>query len=68
VSPDIKHQELATALKRWLPHLKGTTVFPDLSRPQSPFQRIPDDIYRAMGGVIETGQAIDDCQGACPVR
>jgi ribonucleoside-triphosphate reductase len=68
VSPDIKHQDLASALKRWLPHLKGTTVFPDLSRPQSPFQRIPDDIYRAMGGVIETGQAIDDCQGACPVR
>ena len=65
--------ELARALRKWLPHLKGTTVFPDLSRPQSPYERIPDGVYEVIEGVMganaETGQAFDDCaSGACPVR
>ena len=56
-----------------MPHLKGTTCFPDLSRPQSPYERIPDGVYEVIEGVMganaETGQAFDDCAtGACPVR
>jgi ribonucleoside-triphosphate reductase len=73
IDPDLEPIELSRALRKWLPHLKGTTVFPDLSRPQSPYERIPDGVYEiiegVMGGHEETGQAFDDCaSGACPVR
>ena len=73
IDPDTEPVELSRALRKWLPHLKGTTVFPDLSRPQSPYERIPDGVYEiiegVMGGNEETGQAFDDCaSGACPVR
>ena len=64
--------EFEQALIQYLPQLKGTTIFPDLSRPQSPFERIPDGVYEVIGEVMgahdEVGQAIEDCIGACPVR
>ncbi len=73
IDPDTPHSELAAALERWLPHLKGTTVFPDLSRPQSPYERIPDGVYEVvaevLGGNAAVGEAVDDCAtGSCPVR
>jgi ribonucleoside-triphosphate reductase len=73
IDPDTKPADLAVALKRWLPHLKGTTVFPDLSRPQSPYERLSDGVFELLETVTgfenESGQAIDECaSGACPVR
>ena len=73
INPDTPPIELSRALRKWLPHLKGTTVFPDLSRPQSPYERIPDGVFEVIEGVLgahgEVGQAIDDCStGACPIR
>ena len=61
--------ELAAALTIYGPFLKGTTVFPDLSRPQSPMERITEGQYRAAIN-HEIGQSIDDncSSGACPVR
>jgi ribonucleoside-triphosphate reductase len=72
-NPDLSSLELEQALIQYLPQLKGTTIFPDLSRPQSPFERIPDGVYEIVGDVLggydQVGQAIEDCaSGACPVR
>lgn len=56
-------------LKRFLPELKGTTVFPDLTRPQSPYERITAADYEA--AVAKTVDASYDeacASGACPVR
>jgi ribonucleoside-triphosphate reductase len=60
--------EVHTALLASLENLKGTTVFPDVSRPQAPYERISIPEFYAMKGA-ETGQAMDECStGACPVR
>ena len=71
ISPDTKRTELDKALRTWLRHLKGTTVFPDLSRPQSPYERIERQAFLELTAStqVETGQAFDECaSGACPVR
>ena len=62
------HRDLARALIRYLPKLKGTTVMVDGTRPPAPFERITRDEYEAATGQA-VGQAMDDCStGACPVR
>ena len=72
IQPDIKERDLKEALWEWLPFLKGTTVFPDLSRPQSPYERIDKQTFLELTGStvhVETGQGFDECKtGACPVR
>jgi len=73
VDPDLNPHELEQALIQWMPRLKGSTIFPDKSRPQSPFERIPDGVYEIIGEVMgahdEVGQAIEECStGACPIR
>jgi len=62
-------RELSDLIRVVGPRLKGTTVFPDLSRPQSPMERLTRGEYLA-GGILESGQSIDDecATGACPVR
>lgn len=68
VPPDHPADDLKIALLRWLPHLKGTTVMVDGSRPQAPFERITREQYEAAAGQ-SVGQAMDECStGACPVR
>jgi len=70
ISPDeYGVAEIMAALGTYGPYLKGTTVFPDLSRPQSPMERITAAEYEAAIN-HEFGQSIDDnCStGACPVR
>lgn len=55
----------------WLPKLKGCTVFPTESRPQSPYEIITKAEYEiAAGGQDFTGQAEVDCSatGSCPIR
>ncbi len=71
VDPDTTSDELSSVLGKWLSHLKGTTVFPDLSRPQSPYERIDAKTFEELtaGSAVETGQDFDECaNGACPVR
>jgi ribonucleoside-triphosphate reductase len=73
IDPDTPHSELARALQAWLPHLKGTTVFTDKSRPLAPYERIPDGVYETIAGVLgahnEVGETLDECSsGACPIR
>ena len=68
VQPDTSRDELAEALRAWLPFLKGTTVMVDASRPQSPYTRITSEEY-LLAEASEVGQSFDLCStGACPIR
>lgn len=64
---------LSKVIRKFLPHIKGTTVFPEASRPQSPIERITKEQYHSMvkanmnAGTSE--QLLEDCQGgSCPIR
>ncbi|MFE0151341.1 ribonucleoside-triphosphate reductase, adenosylcobalamin-dependent [Nonomuraea sp. NPDC059007] len=63
---------LATTLTEFLPTLKGTTVFPEVSRPQSPYERISADEFDALtrDRVIQVADSIDEecSNGICPIR
>lgn len=64
---------LSRVIKKFLPHIKGTTVFPEASRPQSPIERITKEQYESMVkanmNAGTSDQLLDDCQGgACPIR
>lgn len=63
-------EELVFLLRAYLPDLKGTTVFPDLSRPQSPYERITAEEYEALTGPKDVADSVDDecATGACPIR
>ncbi|MFE8916842.1 ribonucleoside-triphosphate reductase, adenosylcobalamin-dependent [Streptomyces globisporus] len=65
-------EELADLLAEYLPHLKGTTVFPEMSMPQSPYERISREEYAARAaevGIEVTDTGFDEvcASGACPV-
>lgn len=62
-------QDIEAALRKYLGRVKGSTIFPDASRPQSPYERISKadfDLYQA----TQVGEGVDDecATGACPVR
>jgi ribonucleoside-triphosphate reductase len=61
--------ELGNAIKKWLPHLKGVTVFPQVSRPQSPYEPISREQYNESMSA-EVGQGFDEecATGACPIK
>lgn len=68
VSPDLDIEELRSALRTYLPDLKGTTLMPDASRPQSPYTRITERQYIEATD-HQIGQSEMDCStGACPIR
>ncbi|MFI8237625.1 ribonucleoside-triphosphate reductase, adenosylcobalamin-dependent [Streptomyces sp. NPDC085866] len=70
VVPGVLGQAEAEAtLKKWLPVLKGTTVFPDLSREQSPYERITAEQYEeAAAKTVESSYDEACASGACPVK
>lgn len=56
-------------LARFLPVLKGTTVFPDLTRPQSPYERITAEEYEEAAAKSVDASYDEACaSGACPVK
>lgn len=64
-------QDLADAIAAFGPGLKGGTVFPEMSMPQSPYQRITKDDY----GLYEDWQTqvsdgVDEAcaNGGCPIK
>ena len=68
LADDTTPSELRKALDENLHALKGTTVFPFNSRPQSPYTAITQAEYEA---AIDHGvdQGFDDCaSGSCPVK
>lgn len=65
-------EELAGLLAEYLPYLKGTTVFPEMSMAQSPYERISKEEYAARAaevGIEVTDTGFDEvcASGACPV-
>lgn len=68
MAADTTVEELEAALRVYLPDLKGTTVFPANTRPQSPYTAISREEYEA---AVDHGvdQSFDECAtGACPIR
>lgn len=72
----VTEDELRSAVRKWLPHVKGMTVFPTASRPQSPYVPLTEDEYLALKARVvgevsgDTGDEELACSigGACPVR
>jgi adenosylcobalamin-dependent ribonucleoside-triphosphate reductase len=69
---DISSDRLRDAVLNGLPRLKGLTVFPEVSRPLSPYERLTEAEYLAR--VELEGNSVGDSNdgscigGACPVR
>jgi ribonucleoside-triphosphate reductase len=57
---------MVKALGKVLYRLKGTTVFPDKSRKNSPYERITKEEFEAYTGPKEISQTEDVCKGGCP--
>lgn len=56
-------------LGEYLPVLKGTTIFPDLSRPQSPYERMTEAEYELSQNKSIADGVDENCAGgACPVK
>lgn len=61
--------EVAETLAQFLPHLKGTTLMPDGTRPQAPYERITQAEYEASRVQAVSDGIDEDCaNGACPIR
>lgn len=64
-------EEVARALAEHLPHLKGTTIMVDGTRPQAPYERITREDYEQYATFLRAiADSVDDecATGACPVR
>jgi ribonucleoside-triphosphate reductase len=62
-------QVLADTITEFGGALKGMTVFPDVSMPQTPYQQITKEEYEK-SQTHDIGDGVDEecCTGACPVR
>jgi ribonucleoside-triphosphate reductase len=70
----VSESELGESVRRWLPHVKGLTAFPALSRPQSPYEAVSRDEF----ALLSAGMSLDELRGdsnsgecrgaACPIR
>jgi ribonucleoside-triphosphate reductase len=61
-------EEMEEQLIEALPFIKGTTLFPEKSRKNSPFQSITKEEFDAYQGQKEIMQVEDECKGACPIK
>lgn len=61
--------DLTQLLTEYGPELKGSTVFPELSFVQAPYERLTKEEFEAFE-VSETNDSVDEncATGACPVR
>ncbi|MGW7434754.1 ribonucleoside-triphosphate reductase, adenosylcobalamin-dependent [Streptomyces sp. NPDC054849] len=69
--PEGKYEvdEAAKIIASWLPELKGTTLMPDGTRPQSPYERITEEEFNTYAVTSIEDSTDEDCTtGACPVR
>ncbi|WMI34773.1 ribonucleotide reductase [Streptomyces phage Marav] len=61
--------EAADTIMRWLPDLKGTTLMPDGTREQAPYERLTAEQFAEYEVTsVEDGTDEDCATGACPVR
>lgn len=73
-SQELVRGTISRAIKKNLPHVKGLTVFPEASRPQSPLERLTPEQFATMvqAKEIRAGTSdilLEDCAGgSCPIR
>lgn len=71
-SDHMTEQELYSVVMKWLPVVKGITVFPAMSRPQAPYMPITAEEYGRLVHVENhdvSDDALEACTtGACPIR
>jgi adenosylcobalamin-dependent ribonucleoside-triphosphate reductase len=61
--------ETADVIEEWLPHLKGTTIMVDGTRPQAPYERITREEFDEYESYRVEDSTDEECStGACPVR
>jgi ribonucleoside-triphosphate reductase len=65
-------EDVAGVLLTYMPHLKGSTIFPELSRDQAPYERITREQYIEMAtrlGIETEDTGFDEicASGACPI-
>lgn len=60
--------DLRAVLVEHLDKVKGTTIFPDLSRPQSPIERISSAEYELEMFLADQGVDENCATGACPIK
>jgi hypothetical protein len=61
--------EAAAIIKSWLPDLKGTTLMPDGTRAQAPYERLTAEQFAQYEVTSVEDSTDEDCAtGACPVR
>jgi ribonucleotide reductase alpha subunit len=61
--------EAAAIIASWLPDLKGTTLMPDGTREQAPYERLTAEQFAQYEVTsVEDGTDEDCTTGACPVR
>lgn len=61
-------EEMERIYVEMLPHIKGTTFFPDKSRRNAPYQKLSKEEWDAYTGRKEVTQVEDECQNGCPIR
>ncbi|MFF4510562.1 ribonucleoside-triphosphate reductase, adenosylcobalamin-dependent [Streptomyces mirabilis] len=62
-------EEAADIIQEFLPELKGTTLMPDGTRAQAPYERITEEEFNTYEMTsVEDGTDEDCATGACPVR
>ncbi|WP_420312520.1 ribonucleoside-triphosphate reductase, adenosylcobalamin-dependent [Streptomyces sp. YS-B37] len=62
-------EEAAAIIQSWLPDLKGTTLMPDGTRAQAPYERITEEEFNSYDVTSIEDSTDEDCAtGACPVR
>ncbi|WP_240468182.1 hypothetical protein [Streptomyces dangxiongensis] len=61
--------EAAAIIQSWLPDLKGTTLMPDGTRAQAPYERITEEEFAQYAVTSVEDVTDEECStGACPVR
>jgi hypothetical protein len=69
--PEGKYEvdEAAAIIQSWLSDLKGTTLMPDGTRAQAPYERITAEEFAQYAVTSVEDSTDEDCAtGACPVR
>lgn len=68
---DYSAEDVAEAIREFGPYLKGATVFPEMSMPQSPYERITKDdygLYEDWQQQIADGVDENCVTGGCPIK
>lgn len=61
-------EEMEKLLIEFLPKLKGTTIFPEMSRSDAPIQPVSLEDWRAFKGRKEVTMIEEECKGGCPIK